>query len=130
MTRLTWQEYFEQFIRVRLQNLAASQASGRELIERLRAIAAEYKRFLFNDNSPLTHAAMDEQICFLARLLADDSGVCIAPGFIPRRRTLICGTTYYLLAGLAAVSASGALRMSAPQPATCILLSKRRGAPN
>ena len=44
--------YFEQFIRVRLQNLAASQASGRELIERLRAIAADYKRFLFNDNSP------------------------------------------------------------------------------
>jgi hypothetical protein len=53
MTRLTWQEYFEQFIRVRLQNLAASQASGRELIEQLRAIAADYKRFLFNDNSQL-----------------------------------------------------------------------------
>jgi hypothetical protein len=52
MTRLTWQEYFEQFIRPRLQDLAASQASGRELIERLRAIAADYKRFLFDDNSP------------------------------------------------------------------------------
>jgi hypothetical protein len=52
MTRLTWQEYFEQFIRPRLQNLAASEASGRELIGRLRAIAADYKRFLFNDNSP------------------------------------------------------------------------------
>ena len=52
MTQLTWQEYFEQFIQVRYQNFAASQASGRELIERLRAIAADYKRFLFNDNSP------------------------------------------------------------------------------
>jgi hypothetical protein len=44
----------------------------------------------------------------LARLLADDSGVCIAPGLFPAAG-LICGTTYYLLAGLAAVSASGAL---------------------
>ena len=52
MTRLTWQEYFEYFIRARLQNLAASQASDRELIEGLRAIATDYKRFLFNDNSP------------------------------------------------------------------------------
>ena len=52
MTQLTWQEYFEQFIRARLQDLAASQASGRELIEQLRAIAADYKRFLFDDNSP------------------------------------------------------------------------------
>jgi hypothetical protein len=52
MTRLTWQEYFEQTIRVQLQNLAASQASGRELIERLHTIAADYKRILFNDNSP------------------------------------------------------------------------------
>jgi hypothetical protein len=52
MTRLTWQEYFEQFIRARLQDLAASQASGSELIERLRAIAADYKRFLFDYNSP------------------------------------------------------------------------------
>jgi hypothetical protein len=51
MTRLTWQEYFEQFIRAQLQDLAASQASGRELIERLRAIAADYKLFLFDDNS-------------------------------------------------------------------------------
>ncbi len=52
MTRLTWQEYFEQFIRVRLQNLAAMQASGRELIEQLRAIAADYKGVLFDDKSP------------------------------------------------------------------------------
>ena len=52
MTRLTWQEYFERSIRARLQNLAANQASGRELIERLRAIAADYKRVLFKDNSP------------------------------------------------------------------------------
>jgi hypothetical protein len=51
MTRLTWQQYFEQFIRARLQNLAASQASGRELIERLHAIAADYKRVLFNNKS-------------------------------------------------------------------------------
>jgi DNA mismatch repair protein MutH len=51
MTRLTWQEYFEQTVRVQLQNLAARQASGRELIERLRAIATDYKRVLFNDNS-------------------------------------------------------------------------------
>jgi hypothetical protein len=35
MARRSWQEYFEQFIRASLQNLAASQASGRELIERL-----------------------------------------------------------------------------------------------
>jgi hypothetical protein len=52
MTRLAWQEYFEQFIRVRLQNLAARQASGRELIEQLRAVAADYKRVLFDDKSP------------------------------------------------------------------------------
>jgi hypothetical protein len=52
MTRLTWQDYFERIVRGRLQNLAASQASGRELIERLHAIAADYKRILFNDNSP------------------------------------------------------------------------------
>jgi hypothetical protein len=52
MTRLTLQEYFEQSIRARLQNLAVSQASDRELIEGLRAIATDYKRFLFNDNSP------------------------------------------------------------------------------
>ena len=51
MTQLTWQQYFEQSLRARLQNLAASRASGRELIERLRDIAADYKRFLFNDNS-------------------------------------------------------------------------------
>jgi hypothetical protein len=51
MTRLTWQEYFEQTIRVQLQNLAASQTSGRELIERLHAIATDYKRVLFNDSS-------------------------------------------------------------------------------
>jgi hypothetical protein len=51
MTQLTWQEYFEQTIRVQLQNLAARQAGGRELIERLRAIATDYKRALFNDNS-------------------------------------------------------------------------------
>jgi hypothetical protein len=31
---------------------SASEASGEELIERLRAIAVDYKRFLFNDNSP------------------------------------------------------------------------------
>ncbi len=49
MTRL--QEYFEQFVRARLQNLAASQTSGRELIEQLRAIASDYKRVLFNDKS-------------------------------------------------------------------------------
>jgi hypothetical protein len=46
-----WQEYFEHFLRPRLQNLAASQTSGRELIERLHAIAADYKRVLFNDSS-------------------------------------------------------------------------------
>jgi hypothetical protein len=51
MTQLTWQQYFEQSLRARLQNLAASRASGRELIERLRDIAADYTRFLFNDNS-------------------------------------------------------------------------------
>jgi hypothetical protein len=51
MIRLTWQEYFEQFIRPGLRDLAAKQASGRELTERLRAIAADYKLFLFNDNS-------------------------------------------------------------------------------
>jgi hypothetical protein len=51
MIRLTWQEYFEQFIRPRLRDLAARQASGRELTERLRAIAADYKLFLFDDNS-------------------------------------------------------------------------------
>jgi hypothetical protein len=52
MTRLTWQEYFEQTIRVQLQNLAARQASGRQLIEQLRAVASDYKRVLFNDKSP------------------------------------------------------------------------------
>ena len=52
MTRLTLQEYFEQSIWARLQSLAVSQASDRELIEGLRAIATDYKRFLFNDNSP------------------------------------------------------------------------------
>jgi hypothetical protein len=52
MTRLTWQEYFEQTIRVQLQNLAARQASGRELIEQLRTIAADYKRVLFKNSSP------------------------------------------------------------------------------
>ena len=51
MTRLTWQEYFEQFIRAQLRDLAAKQANGRELTERLRAIAADYKLFLFGDNS-------------------------------------------------------------------------------
>ena len=50
MTRLSWQKYFEQFIRPRLQDLAASQSGGRELIERLSAIAADYKRFLFDDS--------------------------------------------------------------------------------
>jgi hypothetical protein len=49
MTRFTWQKYFEHFIRAGLQNLAASQTNGRELIERLHAIAADYKRVLFND---------------------------------------------------------------------------------
>jgi hypothetical protein len=51
MIRLTWQEYFEQFIRPRLRDLAARRASGRELAERLRAIATDYKLFLFGDNS-------------------------------------------------------------------------------
>jgi hypothetical protein len=51
MTRFTYQEYFEQVIRARLRDLAASQASGRELTERLGAIAAAYKLFLFDDNS-------------------------------------------------------------------------------
>jgi hypothetical protein len=51
MPRLTWQEYFEQFIRPRLRELAAGQASGRELTDGLRAIAADYKLFLFDDNS-------------------------------------------------------------------------------
>jgi hypothetical protein len=51
MTRLTWQEYFEQFIRAQLRDLAARQVSGGELTERLRAIAAAYKLFLFDDNS-------------------------------------------------------------------------------
>jgi hypothetical protein len=37
-----------QFIRPRLRDLAARQASGRELTERLRAIAAAYKLFLFD----------------------------------------------------------------------------------
>jgi hypothetical protein len=44
MTQPTRQQYFEQFIRARLQNLAASQTSSRELIERLLAIAAECGR--------------------------------------------------------------------------------------
>jgi hypothetical protein len=48
MTQLSWQKYFEQFIRPQLQHLAASQAGGRELIERLRGIAADYKRFLLS----------------------------------------------------------------------------------
>jgi hypothetical protein len=48
MIRLYWQKYFEQFIRPRLQDLAARQAGGRELIERLRGIAADYKRFLLS----------------------------------------------------------------------------------
>ena len=51
MTRFTYQEYFEQVIRARLRDLAARQASGRELTERLGAIAAAYKLFLFDDNS-------------------------------------------------------------------------------
>jgi hypothetical protein len=51
MIRLTLQQYFEQFIRPRLRELAAKRASGRELTERLRAIAADYKLFLFGDNS-------------------------------------------------------------------------------
>jgi hypothetical protein len=46
-----WQEYFEQFIRPQLQDLAARHVSGRELTERLRDIAAAYKLFLFGDNS-------------------------------------------------------------------------------
>jgi hypothetical protein len=51
MTRLTWQEYYEQVLRVRLRDLATSQTSGgRELIERLQAIAADYKRFMFGDD--------------------------------------------------------------------------------
>ena len=49
MTRLSWQKYFEQFIRPRLQDLAARQSDGRDLIERLRAIAADYKQFLFDE---------------------------------------------------------------------------------
>jgi hypothetical protein len=51
MIRLTLQHYFEQFIRPRLRDLAARRASGRELTERLRAIAADYKLFLVGDNS-------------------------------------------------------------------------------
>jgi hypothetical protein len=51
MIRHTWQQYFEQFIRSRLRDLSAKRASGGELIERLHAIAADYKLFLFNDNS-------------------------------------------------------------------------------
>ena len=47
MTQLAWQEYFEQTIRAQLQNLAARQVCGRELIEQLRAIASDYKRVLF-----------------------------------------------------------------------------------
>jgi hypothetical protein len=35
-----WQEYFEQFIRPQLRDLAGRQVSGRELIERLRDPAA------------------------------------------------------------------------------------------
>jgi hypothetical protein len=38
-----WQEYFEQFIRPQLQDLAARHVSGRELTERLRDIATAYK---------------------------------------------------------------------------------------
>jgi hypothetical protein len=56
MTRLTLQEYFEQFIRVRLRDLAARQASGRELTERLRAIAAAYKLFLSTTIPDPNHA--------------------------------------------------------------------------
>jgi hypothetical protein len=54
MTLLTWQKYREQFIRVRLRNFPASKASGKELIQQLRAIAADYKRVLFKDNSSNT----------------------------------------------------------------------------
>jgi hypothetical protein len=52
MTRLTWQEYFEQTLRVQLRNLAARHTSSKELIEQLRTIASDYKRVLFNDKSP------------------------------------------------------------------------------
>jgi hypothetical protein len=52
MSQLEWQKYFEQTLRVQLQNLAARQTSGRELIEQLRTIASDYKRVLFNDKSP------------------------------------------------------------------------------
>jgi len=51
VTRLMWQEYFEQFVRPQLRHLAARQVSGRELTERLRDIAAAYKLFLFDDYS-------------------------------------------------------------------------------
>jgi hypothetical protein len=46
-----WQEYFDQFIRPQLRDLAARRISGRELTERLRDIAATYKLFLFDNNS-------------------------------------------------------------------------------
>jgi hypothetical protein len=45
MIRPTLQHYFEQFIRPRLRDLAARGASGRELTEQLRAIAADYDYF-------------------------------------------------------------------------------------
>jgi hypothetical protein len=51
VTRLRWQEYFEQFICPQLRDLAARQVSGRELTERLRDIASAYKLFLFDDNA-------------------------------------------------------------------------------
>jgi hypothetical protein len=51
MTQLNRPIYFEP-VRARLQSLAASQVKGSELIEQLRAIAADYKRALFKD----THA--------------------------------------------------------------------------
>jgi hypothetical protein len=50
MTQPTWQKYFEHFIGAGLQNLAANQTSGGELIERLHAIAADYKRVLINNS--------------------------------------------------------------------------------
>jgi len=49
MTQPSSPTYFEP-VRARLQSLGAKQVKGRELIEQLREIAADYKRALFNDN--------------------------------------------------------------------------------
>jgi hypothetical protein len=49
MTQPSWPTHFAR-VRARLQSLGARQVKGREFIEQLREIAADYKRALFNDS--------------------------------------------------------------------------------